>query len=614
MPTKREEKGRPATHSQVEPNPLSLHPTPLRNTMAPAKTSQNRSSSVSTAPDSTRSSPIPGTATRANTRRNGVSIIIEELQDIKDPIGGRKYLEKHSLLCPPGEPPSHTSLATCLHQISALAGLAKPVINAIRAVAFLLDELEETQINTTVKRALDSQITEFTSDMQLLIQDAKEKIDIHIKAAEERLTQHRDTPAQPESQATPTLNTRSYASILINPPAHANPRIAAKEGIKARQFAIEGIKNSKFSHLDNIQLKAELNKILLALGLSSGGLRSVTSSRSGSTIIEAESDDAAKWIATGENQHRICEEIGANTIFRTRTYNIMALNVPLVLDPDNDDHRLEICEANNLDQTAITSIKWAKAINKRSPTQRTAHLLLTFSNADAANRAITSGLHVCNRQCHMEKVKREPTRCLKCQGWNHLAKECLEEHDRCSNCGDGHRANKCRSETRYCVSCRSNDHASWSRACLAFIRKTEDFNSRNPDNSLQFFPTADSWTWSPSFNHNPYPTAKLKGNPPAQAHMKISKTQAGKRPERPHQPPPASQHSQHRRQYDTYIPADTYIPTYSSLVNTTEQSTLDDWWANPTSSNTMRQGTGTGAGPGSSSNMNRTLGERSNNA
>jgi hypothetical protein len=498
-----------------------------------------------------------------------------------------------------------------------LSGLTKPAINAIRAVAFLLDELEETQINTTVKGAFDSQIAEFTSDMQLLIQDAKDKIDSHIKTAEERLTQHRAIPTQEGTQTTAVQNTRSYASILINPPAHANPRIAAREGIKARQFAIEGIKNSKFSHLDNAQLKVELNKILLATGIPSGGVRSVTNSRGGSTIIEADSDDAAKWIAADENQHKICKELGDNTTFRTRTYNIMALNIPLILDPENNDHRLEICEANNLDQSAITSIKWAKAINKRSPTQRTAHLLLTFSNADAANRAITSGLYICNKRCHVEKAKREPTRCLKCQGWNHLAKECLEEHDRCSNCGDGHRANECRSENRYCVSCRSNDHASWSRSCPVFIRKTEEFNSRNPDNSLQFFPAADSWTWSPSFNHNPYPAARVKATPPAQARTKISKVQAGKQPERPHQPPPDSQHTQqHRRKYDTYIPADTYIPNYSSQSNTPGQPTLVDWWANPAPSNTTRQGTGTGASSSSSSNinMNRNTEERSNNA
>ena len=64
----------------------------------------------------------------------------------------------------------------CLHQISAMSSLQKPVINAICSVAFLLDKIKDTQINTAVKKALDGQIMEFTLDIKLLIEDAKEKI------------------------------------------------------------------------------------------------------------------------------------------------------------------------------------------------------------------------------------------------------------------------------------------------------------------------------------------------------------------------------------------------------------------------------------------------------
>ena len=84
-----------------------------------------------------------------------------------------------------------------------------------------------------------------------------------------------------------------YASVLINPPAHANPWVAAREGIKARQFVFKGIKNSKFSHLDSTQLKTELNKILLELGLTAGKIWSVANARNGSTIVEADNDEAA---------------------------------------------------------------------------------------------------------------------------------------------------------------------------------------------------------------------------------------------------------------------------------------------------------------------------------
>ena len=82
-----------------------------------------------------------------------------------------------------------------------------------------------------------------------------------------------------------------------------------------------------------------------------------------------------------------------------------------------------------MDSTTITSARWAKAPDRRAPNQRTAHLLLSLNSVDAANRAITNGLSICNKRCHVERAKREPTRCLKCQGWNHFAKECTAEND-----------------------------------------------------------------------------------------------------------------------------------------------------------------------------------------
>jgi hypothetical protein len=120
---------------------------------------------------------------RANSR-DSVSETPEPPQDINDEKEGREFLEKYLLLCPVGEPPNHYSLATCLHQISAMAGVTKPVINAIRLVAFLLGEMEETQINGILRDAFDTQIRELTSDMATLIEDAKDKLNTHFTVTE----------------------------------------------------------------------------------------------------------------------------------------------------------------------------------------------------------------------------------------------------------------------------------------------------------------------------------------------------------------------------------------------------------------------------------------------
>jgi hypothetical protein len=191
-----------------------------------------------------------------------------------------------------------------------MSGILKQSINAIRSVAFLLDKMEDTHVHESLRTALDTQMTEFTSDMKMLVEDAKEKININIKAAEERINNITAATQTPQTQ--PRQPTNSYASALVNPPVHANPRIAAREGIKARQFLMEGISNSKFSHLDNVQLKTTINNFFSELDLPSGKIRSVGKTRSGGIIIEAESDETATWLSSADNQHKICNKFGAH--------------------------------------------------------------------------------------------------------------------------------------------------------------------------------------------------------------------------------------------------------------------------------------------------------------
>jgi hypothetical protein len=91
---------------------------------------------------------------------------------------------------------------------------------------------------------------------------------------------------------------------------------------------------------------------------------------------------------------------------------VLVFNPPLNLDPADKKHREELHEANRLELNTITSFRWAKPPNRRSPNQRSAHLIIFFADPDSANRAISNGITICNKRCHAERVKREPIRCL----------------------------------------------------------------------------------------------------------------------------------------------------------------------------------------------------------
>ena len=236
------------------------------------------------------------------------------------------------------------------------------------------------------------------------------------------------------------------------------------EGIKARQFAISGIKNTSHSSPNTTQLKSLLNEIITELGIPTGKICTITIARDDGTIIEADSNAAEKWLSNEANQKKICEKLGTNIKFYPRSYEVLVYNVLTDMDPNNLQHLLEICETNNIniDPIKISSVKWAKAIANHNSNQRSTHLYITFTNAEVANRAITDVLYICHKKCQVEKSKHEPTRCLKCQGWNHLAKDCIEPHNTCGNCAGHHRTNQCSSQVKNCVLCKTDDHPSWS--------------------------------------------------------------------------------------------------------------------------------------------------------
>ena len=300
-------------------------------------------------PDSQHTHTVTGT--RYNTRRNGSSTIVEETQDFRDALEGMKYLEQHLLLCPAGEPALHQSLSTCLYQISALPNASKPIVNAIHAVALLLDKLEVTHIYTAVKEAVDIQINEAATDIHKLVEDTSDKLndattDIHklVKDTSDKLNdklndQFKLVKAKIASLVLPTQTTvinqpaHSYAAALINPPPHANPKLTACKGIKACQFAISGIKISSISHLNLSQIKALINNKLLELDLPGGKICSLINTHSNSIILEAEDDTTTKWLSVENNQKKLCKKIDPTIKFYAREYKIIAFNVPIDMDP-----------------------------------------------------------------------------------------------------------------------------------------------------------------------------------------------------------------------------------------------------------------------------------------
>ena len=100
------------------------------------------------------------------------------------------------------------------------------------------------------------------------------------------------------------------------------------------------------------------------------------------------------------------------------------------------------------------------------------YAILTVTSADYVNILIRDGLLVCGARVRPTKQKLEPIQCMKCRNWGHFAGECLASADTCGTCRGKHCTNACQNRDKcWCVTCESDDHASWDRNCPEFSRR-----------------------------------------------------------------------------------------------------------------------------------------------
>lgn len=455
---------------------------------------------------------------------------LEDHADFGDEQEARAYLDKSPLTFALDQVLSQEILSGLLQEIADSEELPRSSSNAIRAVARLLDALpvEIDAVQETIRESVNVQLESMSTDLKEFVADTTQRIDDHVDTKIKELTEAMQKLTE---QARATANeglereerefadgvTMNYKRALLRTPPEVDPRLAAKENIRQRQFLLEGItRESNLGKLSSLEAKTVVNK---ALGeISDGKLRARSALRQNQMglLVEMESDAGALWLKDPANERALCEALGAGLSFKRRPFSVLALNVTTTIDPENEDLLKEIMEVNGINNGHLAAMRWVKPKNRRNnenPEQKTAHAILTFTDADEANRAILAGLVICHRRLKIVKVKKEPIRCMKCHGWNHVAHECLAKEDTCGHCGEvgSHWTKDCNNKEKlHCVSCKSDTHASWSRQCPVFVKKCEELDKRTPENNLPFFPSKESWTWTPNVS----PPTVLERHPP----------------------------------------------------------------------------------------------------
>ncbi|KAF8258713.1 hypothetical protein EI94DRAFT_1503954, partial [Lactarius quietus] len=223
-------------------------------------------------------------------------------------------------------------------------------------------------------------------------------------------------------------------------------------------------------------------------------IQEVIQLRNGSMILQFKSKEAADWLHVPENKHAFTRRFDPDTTIMDRVHPIMVPRIPITFDPSNPVHLREVKEINRLPNKTIKKARWIKLVYRHATGQSHTHAIFTITSVVAANTILKDGLYVCNVRTFPSKLKHKPKQCMKCHKWGHFIAECKAQADTCGTCTSQHRMNECNIEGKmYCISCRSDDHASWDRNCLEFLCKCDEYSMFHPENHLVYFPTEEDW-------------------------------------------------------------------------------------------------------------------------
>ena len=434
-------------------------------------------------------------------RRSGAPT--SDTLEYNDPTVARTFLEKHHLLVPDGAEITTGVLAACMHQVAGLEGVTKQAERAIRSLATMMECMADDGIKESIRELilgeLNSMVEDINGTLEGVKKDMREEVSKHVETLKQAATTQKPT----QQDATETdFSDSPYKDALAKPPPSADPRIAAKEGIRARQFLIDLRQDSPLRQMTIQQIHNVFNKVAAEAGkgVKNAKIRTMERLSNKGLLGEFATDEGARCFAIPDNADDLLLALGDNgrgASVRARIFNTIAFFVPIHFNPEEDFS--EVAETNSyLSETDIVRAKWVKNPDRRDPNQRFAHLLLAFNHPDAANEAILRGLYICGKKVTVGKAKKEPMRCLKCQGWNHIAAECKAKVHTCGFCGtkDDHQSNECQNKRElYCTPCGSAGHASSDRLCPTFAKRCTEYDERHPENAIPFFPSTQPWTW-----------------------------------------------------------------------------------------------------------------------
>ncbi|KAG1805659.1 uncharacterized protein BJ212DRAFT_1542147 [Suillus subaureus] len=395
--------------------------------MAPSTT--NNTSETSRPP-----TPAPATAIPTQSRRTPPKLTTPEIialnNEVINATTGKAYLERIALAIS-GKPYTIDAISEILLHTTQLTSISLPAQTAIHAVAFVLKEVVTDETTEIIARHVTAAISPHIAKLQ----DTEEKLmklstDINATLASQslQLEKIQMTVDTLSKQATESANSKpSYAAAVMTsqgqqPETETQAhrlQLIAREAIKERQIMIGFTSNSPLAagNSSHAQLIERVKTALKNL---------------------ATNDESPKLDINPGTKDELVRNLDPDATFKERSYPLIVPFTPVSYNPTDVESTRQLESENGWNNGTILSTHWVKLAEKRSSSQKVAHLMITFTEPQTANLAIHDGITIDHLLLWPKKNRHKPLRCAKCQHFGHIARECIAHGDTCANCGNNH--------------------------------------------------------------------------------------------------------------------------------------------------------------------------------
>ena len=255
---------------------------------------------------------------------------------------------------------------------------------------------------------------------------------VEIKSASSALAESSMQMAATATSYRDALTSKGPSLNPIMVAATLDMRVRAREGVKLQQILIDthscgdcvlwgisatGLVNTANVTLHGLEHVAD-HHFVSAHWLNNGGV-----------VLEMNSKATIGWLSVPAIWASFLGCFAMDSSVWECAFPLVVQFVPLYFKPENNlgVHRVE--EDNTLPAGSFLHAHWIKPLYRRTHEQTCGHVILVTSANKVTNKILTNGLLVCQKRVSAEKCKKEPTHCLKCQGWDHLSYNCMQDFD-----------------------------------------------------------------------------------------------------------------------------------------------------------------------------------------